>query len=104
MYLSMHPANVDALLARRDGSYRLYSGFAGWAPRQLESEMARDGWYMLPATEDVVFRKDTRDLWRELIERARGAKKPHVQGQPRRYTFLHDSSAARRPCRLAAVG
>lgn len=103
VYLSMHPANVDALLARRDGSYRLYAGFAGWAPRQLESEMARDGWYMLPAGEDVLFRTDTSGLWQELIERARARKGPHVKGYPRRYTFRHEVRVAQLP-RLSAAG
>jgi putative transcriptional regulator len=103
VYLSMHPANVDALLARRDGSYRLYAGFAGWAPRQLESEMAREGWHMLPATEDVLFRKDTGKLWQELLERAQAHKTPHVQGPPRRYTFPHEGRAAQLP-RLSAAG
>jgi putative transcriptional regulator len=103
IYLSMHPANVDALLARRDGSYRLYAGFAGWAPRQLESEMAREGWHMLPATEDVLFRTDTGKLWQELLERAQSRKGPHVQDHPRRYTFPHEGRAAQLP-RLPAAG
>jgi putative transcriptional regulator len=103
VYLSMHPANVESLLARRDGSYRLYSGFSGWAPRQLESEMVRDGWHMLPATEDVLFRTDTSKLWQELNERALSRKGPHVQDHPRRYTFPHEGRAAQLP-RLSAAG
>lgn len=103
IYLSMHPANVESLLARRDGSYRLYSGFSGWAPRQLESEMVREGWHMLPATEDVLFRTDTSKLWQELNERARSRRGPHVQDHPRRYTFPHEGRAAQLP-RLSAAG
>ncbi len=70
VYLSMHPHIVDALIADGKARYRLYSGFSGWAPRQLESEFGRDGWYVLPADEATVFREDTRGLWEELVARA----------------------------------
>lgn len=68
IYLSMHPRNVDKPVENR----RLFAGFAGWAPGQLESELARDGWYVLPASEEIVFRKDTRGLWEELVRKALG--------------------------------
>lgn len=70
VYLSLHPANIEPLLASKDRRYRLYAGFSGWAPRQLESELARDDWLLLPASEELVFRRDTSTLWQELFERA----------------------------------
>ena len=70
LYLSMHPRNIDALLADSEARYRLYAGFSGWAPRQLESEFGRDGWYVLPADEATVFREDMSGLWEELVARA----------------------------------
>ena len=79
VYLSMQPATLDALSARPAGDYRLYAGFSGWAPRQLESEMVRDSWYILPASESVIFRDDVRGLWRELVEKARRMKAPRAQ-------------------------
>jgi len=71
VYLTMHPANIEALLAQRGGRYRLFAGFSGWAPGQLEDEMRRDGWYMLPASEELVFRKNTAGMWDELVKKAR---------------------------------
>jgi putative transcriptional regulator len=78
VWLTMHPDNLAALLARPPARLRLYSGFSGWAPRQLESELARGGWHVLPASEAVIFRKETRGMWRELLEEAesRARKKP----------------------------
>jgi putative transcriptional regulator len=78
VYLSMHPDNIAALLERPPARVRFYSGFSGWAPRQLESELARDGWYVLPASEAVIFRNRTEGMWEELLEEARnrGRKKP----------------------------
>lgn len=70
VYLSMHPENVDALLAGPRGGFRLYSGFSAWVPGQLRAELERGGWHVLPAEEATVFREETRGLWEELIERA----------------------------------
>ena len=39
VYLTMHPDNIAGLLADPAARYRIYAGFSGWAPRQLESEM-----------------------------------------------------------------
>lgn len=70
IYLTMHGANLKLLLDSPDAQYRLYAGFSGWAPRQLESEFVRDGWYVLPAEESQLFRKSLDGLWEELVERA----------------------------------
>ena len=70
LYLSMQPEIVDSLIADKNARYRLYSGFSGWAPRQLESELGRDGWFVLPASEATVFREDMSGLWEELVARA----------------------------------
>jgi len=74
VYLSMHPSNVEPMLAAPAERARLYAGFSGWAPRQLESELERDSWYVLPASEELVFRKDTSGMWMELLEKARGSR------------------------------
>jgi putative AlgH/UPF0301 family transcriptional regulator len=71
VYLTMHPQNIEPLLAQRGGNYRLYSGFSGWSAGQLESELRRDGWYLLPASAALVFRKDTAGMWQELVRKAR---------------------------------
>jgi putative transcriptional regulator len=70
LYLTMHPDNIRPLLAGRERRYRLYAGFSGWAPRQLESELKRDGWYVLPANAETALRRDTDALWQELVRRA----------------------------------
>jgi len=78
VWLSMHPGNVERLL-RAEGpgypdQYRVYAGFSAWAPEQLESELERDSWYVLPVSESVLFRADPAGLWEELLERARGRR------------------------------
>jgi putative transcriptional regulator len=68
----MDPRNIEMLLQTRGERHPLFAGFAGWAPGQLESEMRRDGWYVLPASADLVFRSDTAGMWDELVRKARG--------------------------------
>ena len=74
VYLTLHPKNIETLLAHPGERVRLFAGFSGWAPRQLEAEMERDDWYAVRASESVLFRKDTSGLWRELVEQARGPR------------------------------
>jgi putative transcriptional regulator len=78
VYLTMHPLNIQPLIADPARSYRLYAGFSGWAPRQLESELERDSWYLLPADAESVFSKDTATLWEDLV---RKAAKPRPQAR-----------------------
>jgi putative transcriptional regulator len=85
VYMSMRDDVVAQLLKAGTARYRLYVGFSGWAPGQLESEVEREGWYFLPADPQVVFRADTRGLWQELVGRALGrqaAAQPNA-GAPR---------------------
>jgi putative transcriptional regulator len=72
VYLTMHPQNIEPLLGKRAEHYRLFMGFSGWAPGQLERELARDGWFVQPASAEVIFRKDASGMWDELVRKARG--------------------------------
>ena len=76
VYLTMHPQNIEPLLENERGraqrSYRLFAGFAGWAPGQLESELARDDWFVLPASTELIFRQNASGMWEELVRKARG--------------------------------
>jgi putative transcriptional regulator len=74
VYLTMHPQIVERLLAGEGGRYRLYAGFSAWMPRQLEAELERDAWYVLPAEEALLFREDMDGLWDELVAKAAGPR------------------------------
>jgi putative transcriptional regulator len=74
VYLTMHPKNVDALLAQPRARVRLFAGFAAWAPGQLERELDEASWYVLPADESLLFRETADGLWEELVARAAGAR------------------------------
>jgi len=70
VYLSMHPENVDAVIAGKERPFRLYSGFSAWSPGQLQAELERDAWHVLPADESTVFRQSTETLWEDLVTKA----------------------------------
>lgn len=50
-------------------SFRGYAGYAGWGPDQLDSEIARGAWVVVPATTDAVFSVHPERLWDRLIGR-----------------------------------
>lgn len=47
---------------------RLFAGYAGWSPGQLESELKRKAWLTHPATVELVFREDSANLWQEILK------------------------------------
>ncbi len=48
---------------------RIFAGYSGWSPGQLEDEMERDSWLVHPATLDLIFRIDPARLWKTVISR-----------------------------------
>lgn len=74
VYLSLDPKIIDSLLENRESRYRLFAGFSGWAPGQLEAEIEQESWTVLPAAEELLFRSDTSGMWRELVEKRRSRR------------------------------
>jgi putative transcriptional regulator len=50
-------------------AFRAYAGYSGWAPGQLQAELARGGWYVIQADADTVFAADASAIWPQLIKR-----------------------------------
>jgi len=48
------------------------AGYAGWGPGQLEAELERDDWIVLPAQPDDAFDGDGAALWARVLERQGG--------------------------------
>ena len=51
---------------KSDRRFRLYTGYAGWAPGQLESEIARNDWKILDCNPDILFDKAPDEIWRRM--------------------------------------
>lgn len=54
----------------RASALRLYAGYAGWSPGQLESELLRGDWFLWEADAGAIFAEEPERLWPDLIERA----------------------------------
>jgi putative transcriptional regulator len=52
---------------------KLFAGYAGWSPGQLDDEMKRDAWLTHPATVELVFQGEIETLWQTIL-RAKGDK------------------------------
>jgi putative transcriptional regulator len=49
---------------------RVYAGYAGWGPEQLDAEMEEDAWIVEPVDPDDPFQED--DLWPAALQRKGG--------------------------------
>lgn len=47
---------------------RVYAGFAGWAPGQLEYEVSRGDWVISYADADMIFSEDPSMVWPEIFK------------------------------------
>lgn len=68
--------------------FRVYAGYAGWGPRQLDAEVALGGWHVMPADGESIFEKEPSQIWPELIRRRslkwiRDWNAPLFAGSPR---------------------
>ena len=52
---------------------RVFAGYAGWGPGQLEDELAESAWIVEPALADDVFTGDPESLWSGVLRRKGGA-------------------------------
>lgn len=53
--------------------FRVFSGYSGWGPGQLEGEIERNDWLSLPAESDLVFSEDPYSVWDEAVTKFRKA-------------------------------
>ena len=48
---------------------RIFAGYSGWGPGQLEDELAEDAWLVTEATEADVFTPEPERLWERVVRR-----------------------------------
>jgi putative transcriptional regulator len=62
------PTEAAPVLAR----FRLFRGYSGWSPGQLDAELEAGAWIVLAARTTDVFCEDPDGLWRAVLRRQGG--------------------------------
>ncbi|MBI2993456.1 MAG: YqgE/AlgH family protein [Gammaproteobacteria bacterium] len=72
IYLISEAAALEKLLQGgvTGHALRLYAGYAGWGPGQLESELLRGDWHLWPADPAEIFSASPDTIWPKLIQLA----------------------------------
>ena len=53
------------------GPVRLFQGYSGWSPGQLQMELEEEAWWVIDAEDDDVFADDPSELWYRVLGRQR---------------------------------
>ena len=69
VFFSAKEKNVLRLMRQLQHRCKLFLGYAGWSPNQLEYELDQGVWRVVPATTEEIF-SDDGDLWERLTRRA----------------------------------
>lgn len=64
-------ADSESLLGRLAGA-RVFAGYAGWSPGQLEAEIASGAWVVVDARPDDLLTEQPGGLWRSVLKRQPG--------------------------------
>jgi putative transcriptional regulator len=69
VYIMPDLSAIEEMIGDEDEEkrFRVYAGYAGWAPGQLEREVSRGGWHVLRADAKTIFDKVSSEIWPELI-------------------------------------
>jgi putative transcriptional regulator len=51
---------------------RIFAGYAGWEPGQLDGELVRGAWHVVAAQYDDIFGPSADDLWQRVLRRQGG--------------------------------
>jgi putative transcriptional regulator len=60
------------MVAGQVQAVRVFRGYAGWGPGQLEGEIEAGSWLVLDAQPDDIFDDEPDDLWRAILRRQGG--------------------------------
>ena len=63
-------AGVTGVIEHAPADARFFAGFVAWGKGELDAEIEQGRWSVLDANADVIFRKDSNGLWKQLLRKA----------------------------------
>jgi putative transcriptional regulator len=69
IYLGSDELALKRIIAKAEEEFRTYAGYSGWAPGQLDNEIARGDWHIVHAERRFIFDPQPDGVWDELIQR-----------------------------------
>lgn len=67
-FISFRKDLLESLLLDPDACYRLFLGYSGWGPGQLDVEVQQGAWAALPLRAEWLMSKEPRLLWQQALE------------------------------------
>jgi len=61
---------------------KMFAGYAGWSPGQLENEMKRRAWLTFPASLELVFDTPSDQLWQKILKSKGGWRNKLLSQMP----------------------
>lgn len=82
VYVGGTPKVLEGIITRAKPTetFRVFAGFASWAPGQLGYEMLQGAWATLPPDSSDIFDKDPATLWQDCLSRLQAPRV--ISGQP----------------------
>lgn len=74
IYLANELSEFRRLLKQESPVHRLrvFAGYTGWGPSQLEQEIIRGDWLVLPGRAELVMPRETESIWPQLMHYRHG--------------------------------
>jgi putative transcriptional regulator len=67
LYVSRSRRLLEQLLSEPGGDFRIFSGYAGWGRLQLDAEIQRGDWLLMPVQPALIFGLDPKQVWPLLM-------------------------------------
>jgi putative transcriptional regulator len=61
---------------------KMFAGYAGWSPGQLETEIKRKAWLTFPASLELVFETPPEQLWQKILKSKGGWRNKLLSQMP----------------------
>ncbi len=72
LYLAADRVQLESVLNQEEHRFRVFVGYSGWGPGQLEAELTEGSWLVAPGDLESVF-SETDELWERMTEMIGGA-------------------------------